>query len=94
LPNLGHWSVIGDLLEGRFDYVPYSILSGTHVRHFTRQSLCDLFEASGYRIVSIATVSFPPSPAGAEKLKRLASIPGASEDLSSAEFLVTAKPGA
>ena len=92
VPNLGHWSVIGDLLGGRFDYVPYSILSGTHVRHFTRQTLSDLFEASGYRIVSIATVSFPPSPAGTEKLKRLASIPGASEDLSTVEFLVTAKP--
>ncbi len=92
VPNLGHWSVIGDLLAGRFDYVPYSILSGTHVRHFTRQTLGDLFEASGYRIVSIATVSVPPSPAGAEKLKRLASIPGASEDLSTTEFLVTAKP--
>jgi hypothetical protein len=92
VPNLGHWSVIGDLLGGRFDYVPYSILSGTHVRHFTRQTLGDLFEASGYRIVSIATVSFPPSPAGEEKLKRLASISGASEDLSAVEFLVTAKP--
>jgi 2-polyprenyl-3-methyl-5-hydroxy-6-metoxy-1,4-benzoquinol methylase len=92
VPNLGHWSVIGDLLEGRFDYVPYSILSGTHVRHFTRQTLDDLFEAAGYRIESIATVGFPPSPAGAEKLKMLASIPGASEDLSTAEFLVTARP--
>jgi 2-polyprenyl-3-methyl-5-hydroxy-6-metoxy-1,4-benzoquinol methylase len=91
VPNLGHWSVIGDLLEGRFDYVPYSILSGTHVRHFTRQTLHDLFEASGYRIASIETVTFPPSPEGAEKLKRLASLPGASEDLSTAEFLVTAR---
>ena len=92
MPNLGHWSVVGDLVEGRFDYVPYSILSGTQMRHFTRQTLEDLFEASGYTIASIATVGFPPSPAAAEKLKRLASIPGASEDLSAAEFLVTAKP--
>jgi 2-polyprenyl-3-methyl-5-hydroxy-6-metoxy-1,4-benzoquinol methylase len=92
VPNLGHWSVIGDLLEGRFDYVPYSILSGTHVRHFTRQTLGDLFEASGYRVVSIETVTFPPSPDGAAKLKVLAAIPGASEDLSTAEFIVTARP--
>jgi 2-polyprenyl-3-methyl-5-hydroxy-6-metoxy-1,4-benzoquinol methylase len=92
VPNLGHWSVIGDLLEGRFDYVPYSILSGTHVRFFTRRTLHDLFEASGYRIDSIETVTFPPSPEGARKLKLLAAIPGASEDLSTAEFLVTARP--
>jgi 2-polyprenyl-3-methyl-5-hydroxy-6-metoxy-1,4-benzoquinol methylase len=92
VPNLGHWSVLGDLLEGRFDYVPYSILSGTHVRFFTRRTLHDLFEASGYRVDSIETVTFPPSPRGAEKLELLASIPGASEDLSTAEFLVTATP--
>ncbi len=91
VPNLGHWSVIGDLLEGRFDYVPYSILSGTHVRHFTRQTVGDLFEASGYRIESIETVTFPTSPEGAAKLKRLSSIPGASEDLSTVEFLITAR---
>jgi len=92
VPNFGHWAVVGDLLEGRFDSVPYSILSGTQMRHFTRQTLEDLFEASGYRVASVATVTVPPSPLGAEKLKRLASIPGASPDLSATEFLVTASP--
>jgi 2-polyprenyl-3-methyl-5-hydroxy-6-metoxy-1,4-benzoquinol methylase len=92
VPNLGHWSVIADLLEGRFDYVPYSILSGTHVRFFTRRTLRDLFEASGYRIETIETVTFPASPEGAVKLQLLASIPGASEDLSAAEFLAVARP--
>jgi 2-polyprenyl-3-methyl-5-hydroxy-6-metoxy-1,4-benzoquinol methylase len=92
VPNLGHWSVIADLLEGRFDYVPYSILSGTHVRFFTRRTLRDLFGASGYRIESVDTVTFAPSPEGAGKLQLLASIPGASEDLSAAEFLAVARP--
>ncbi|MET0620360.1 MAG: class I SAM-dependent methyltransferase, partial [Thermoanaerobaculia bacterium] len=32
VPNVGHWSIVDDLIRGRFDYVPYSILSGTHVR--------------------------------------------------------------
>jgi 2-polyprenyl-3-methyl-5-hydroxy-6-metoxy-1,4-benzoquinol methylase len=91
VPNLGHWSVIADLLEGRFDYVPYSILSGTHVRFFTRRTLQDLFEATGYRIESIDTVTFPPSPEGARKLELLASVPGASEDLSAAEFIAVAR---
>src|SRR5439155_14506700 len=31
VPNAGHWSILDDLLRGRFDYVPYSVLSGTHV---------------------------------------------------------------
>ena len=91
LPHVGHWSVISDLLEGRFDYIPYSILSGTHLRFFTRRTIVDLFEASGYRIETIDTVSFPASPAGLEKLARLSAFPQASEDLSVVEFLVVGR---
>src|SRR5262249_51436725 len=88
VPNVGHWSVIADLLEGRFDYVPYSILSGTHLRFFTRATMTDLFEASGYRMKSIATVDFPvPAPMRAA-FSRLQSFPHSSPDLTAAEFLV------
>jgi 2-polyprenyl-3-methyl-5-hydroxy-6-metoxy-1,4-benzoquinol methylase len=92
VPNVGHWAILADLIEGRFDYVPYSLLSGTHLRFFTRRTLTDLFDASGYRIDGIETVTFPPSPEGTEKLRRLSSFPGASEDLAVAEFLVVAGP--
>jgi 2-polyprenyl-3-methyl-5-hydroxy-6-metoxy-1,4-benzoquinol methylase len=92
VPNVGHWSVVADLLEGRFDYVPYSLLSGTHIRFFTRATLADLFEASGYRVEEVEGVTFPPSPAGAGKLAALAALPGASPDLTVAEFLVVARP--
>jgi len=50
------------------------------------------FDACGHRIETIDIVTFPPSPEGARKLELLASIPGSSEDLSTAEFLVTARP--
>jgi 2-polyprenyl-3-methyl-5-hydroxy-6-metoxy-1,4-benzoquinol methylase len=92
VPNVGHWSVVADLLAGRFDYVPYSLLSGTHIRFFTRSTLTDLFEASGFEIEEIDTVSFPPSPSGAAALARLRSFPSASPDLDVAEFVVVAKP--
>jgi SAM-dependent methyltransferase len=92
VPNFGHWSLIVDLLEGRFDYVPYSILSGTQVRFFTRRTLNDLFEASGYRIETVRAVVPSPSPEGAVKLEVLASLSGASKDLDVAEFLVVARP--
>ena len=62
--TLGHWSVVDDLIRGRFDYVPYSLLSGTHVRFFTRSTLIDLFEASGYRVRAIDADSWSrPRPA-------------------------------
>jgi 2-polyprenyl-3-methyl-5-hydroxy-6-metoxy-1,4-benzoquinol methylase len=91
VPNLGHWSVVDDLLRGRFDYVPYSILSGTHVRFFTRSTLTDLFEASGYRVGAIDAVVLPPSPLGAARLARLRAFPGASPDLDTSEFLAVAE---
>ncbi|MGH9399418.1 MAG: methyltransferase domain-containing protein [Thermoanaerobaculia bacterium] len=92
VPNLGHWSVVADLVAGRFDYVPYSLLSGTHIRFFTRATLADLFEASGYRIEETDTVSLPPPPAGAAALTQLRAFPGASGDLDVVEFLVVARP--
>jgi SAM-dependent methyltransferase len=90
VPNVGHWSVIADLIEGRFDYVPYSILSGTHVRFFTRRTLEDLFEACGFAIPAIDTVRFPPSPLGEARLAHLRGYPGASPDLDVVEFLAVA----
>jgi hypothetical protein len=87
VPNVGHWSIVDDLIRGRFDYVPYSILSGTHVRFFTRATLRDLFEASGYRLVEIDTQVLPASPQGAQRRDRLAQFPGASPDLDVAEFV-------
>ena len=91
VPNLGHWAVVDDLLRGRFDYVPYSILSGTHVRFFTRRTLTDLFEACGYRVRAIDAVMLPPSPLGAARLARLRAFPGASPDLDASEFLAVAE---
>ena len=90
VPNAGHWSIVDDLLRGRFDYVPYSLLSGTHVRLFTRRTLTDLFEASGYRVDDIAATVLPASPRGRARLERLRSLPGASPDLEVAEFLAVA----
>ncbi len=88
--NLGHWSVIVDLLEGRLRYRP-DVPAATPLRLFTRQTLQDLFEASGYRIETVETVRFPASPEGAARLASLRSFPGASEDLEAAEFLVVAR---
>jgi SAM-dependent methyltransferase len=91
VPNLGHWAVVDDLLRGRFDYVPYSLLSGTHVRFFTRRTLVDLFEACRYRVRTIETVLSPAPPEAAHRREILGSFPGASADLDVAEFLAVAE---
>ena len=91
VPNAGHWSVVDDLIRGRFDYVPYGLLSGTHLRLFTRRSLEDLFAASGFLVETIDTVALPSSPEGDRRCALLAAFPGASFDLDAAEFIAVAR---
>ena len=75
VPNLGHWSVIGDLLEGRFDYVP--------VLDPFRNARAPLHAADSPRPLRGLGLQdrldrdreFSASPAGAEKLQRLAPFP-------------------
>lgn len=50
VPNMGHWSVVWDLLEGRFDYIPVGILCTTHLRFFTRSGLEKLLADTGFVI--------------------------------------------
>jgi hypothetical protein len=53
-----------------------------------------LFEACGYRVRGIDTVTLPSSAAGAARRDRLGALPGASADLDAAEFVAVAESGA
>ncbi len=48
VPNVGHHSVVGDLLAGRWDYLPIGLLCYTHYRFFTRRTLADWLRRSGF----------------------------------------------
>jgi 2-polyprenyl-3-methyl-5-hydroxy-6-metoxy-1,4-benzoquinol methylase len=50
VPNIGHWSVVQELLQGRFDYLPVGILCCTHLRFFTEHSLRQLLVNAGFQI--------------------------------------------
>ncbi|MGB5749031.1 MAG: glycosyltransferase, partial [Desulfobacterales bacterium] len=52
IPNVRHWSVIKDLLEGRWEYRDAGILDKTHLRFFTWQSILSLLNSAGYHIES------------------------------------------
>lgn len=62
VPHVGHWSVLADLLEGRWDYCPVGIHCVTHLRFFTRRTLLDLLDRSGFVLESIEAtpVASPP----------------------------------
>jgi 2-polyprenyl-3-methyl-5-hydroxy-6-metoxy-1,4-benzoquinol methylase len=50
IPNFAHGSVRLALLGGEFYYRDTGLLDRTHLRFFTRETVEDLFEASGYVI--------------------------------------------
>ena len=94
VPNIANISVVADLLFGRFDIVPYSTLSGTHVNFFTKASLRAMLGDCGYEVEEIAFLPGLPTPATAALLERLRRDGDACPDLSSPELLVVARPRA
>lgn len=63
VPNVGHWSVVWDLLHGRFDYLPVGILCNTHLRFYTRSSLTQLLSDCGFTVVRWENAASPPPAA-------------------------------
>lgn len=61
VPNLGYWSVVRDLADGRFDYLPVGILCRTHLRFFTLRSLEQLLADAGFEIVRLRRHTPAPS---------------------------------
>ncbi|MCP4895820.1 MAG: class I SAM-dependent methyltransferase [bacterium] len=48
IPNVGHYSVVRDLLAGRWDYLPVGLLCYTHFRFFCRTTLEDWLGRCGF----------------------------------------------
>ena len=50
IPNIAHGSIRLALLQGKFEYSELGILDNTHLRFFTKKTVEDLFDKSGYLI--------------------------------------------
>jgi 2-polyprenyl-3-methyl-5-hydroxy-6-metoxy-1,4-benzoquinol methylase len=53
VPNVGHYSVVEDLMAGRWDYLPIGLLCHTHYRFFTRHTLEDWLGRCGFRALRL-----------------------------------------
>jgi SAM-dependent methyltransferase len=51
IPNVGHISTIYALLHGKWQYEEAGILDRTHLRFFTKQSVRDIMENAGLKVV-------------------------------------------
>jgi SAM-dependent methyltransferase len=51
IPNVGHWSLIQQQLQGQWDYTDAGLLDRTHLRFFTLSSAAAMFKSSGWEVV-------------------------------------------
>jgi 2-polyprenyl-3-methyl-5-hydroxy-6-metoxy-1,4-benzoquinol methylase len=58
IPNIRHITVLFNLIvKGRWDYTDTGILDRTHLRFFTKATMRELFEATGFRVESITPLA-------------------------------------
>jgi 2-polyprenyl-3-methyl-5-hydroxy-6-metoxy-1,4-benzoquinol methylase len=60
-PNIAHWRVLRELLNGRFDLADQGVFDRTHLRWFTPATFAAMFETAGFRITHVGPVT-PFSP--------------------------------
>jgi len=53
IPNIQHWRTVLSLLLGKWEYSDLGILDRTHLRFFTKASVCELFTRAGFEISKI-----------------------------------------
>lgn len=72
IPNIRHFPTLWKLVvQGRWDYAEAGTLDRTHLRFFTRATIQDLFDHSGYRILTLAGINrFQVNDPGEERLWR------------------------
>ncbi len=59
IPNIAHGAIRLALLQGEFEYTEFGILDNTHLRFFTRKTVEDLLENSGYLLKNLESTKLP-----------------------------------
>lgn len=59
-PNVSHWRVLRRLISGEFPQEDRGVFDRTHLRWFTPETYCALFERNGYNVEWVGAVT-PPS---------------------------------
>ncbi|HEY9845158.1 MAG TPA: methyltransferase domain-containing protein [Candidatus Caenarcaniphilales bacterium] len=59
IPNIAHGAICLALVQGRFEYTELGILDNTHLRFFTRKTVEELFNDSGYFLDCIDRTKLP-----------------------------------
>jgi 2-polyprenyl-3-methyl-5-hydroxy-6-metoxy-1,4-benzoquinol methylase len=92
VPNVGHVSVVRDLVLGRFDPVPAGLMDAGHLRWFTRQSLEDALDEAGWKVETIEGSTGATAPASASFRSSLAALESETSALDVYQWIAVARP--
>jgi SAM-dependent methyltransferase len=53
IPNVQHWTLLAQLLQGRWQYQDEGLLDRTHLRFFTLDSILQLFASAGLQVLDL-----------------------------------------
>lgn len=92
VPNVGHISLVRDLIRGRFDPVPAGLVDAGHLRWFTRASLTDALEEAGWKTTRLEGLPGAPAPESRAFLERVREFPEVDpESLTTYQWVATAR---
>lgn len=93
VPNVGHLSLVRDLLLGRFDPLPAGLADSGHLRWFTRASLSEALEEAGWTDVTVHSTPGAAAPDAEEFLRAAEEWAGADrESLTTYQWIAVARP--
>ncbi|TVX96099.1 glycosyltransferase [Cohnella terricola] len=74
IPNVMHYSLLRDVINGNWTYTDAGLLDRTHVRFFTWKEIVLLFDKAGYKNVQYSMTQVPIAPEDEEFIDNLARI--------------------
>ncbi|MGZ5052451.1 MAG: O-linked N-acetylglucosamine transferase family protein [Methylobacter sp.] len=82
IPNAQYWGIQSTLNSGRFIYQDAGLLDRTHIRWLTRITILDLFNKTGFQVVSmISRILQQPSPEMQDGIRQIALASGADPEM-------------
>lgn len=60
IPNIGHVSIVYQLLRARWNYADAGLLDRTHLRFFTQPTMVELFQQAGWTVHECTARVFEP----------------------------------
>ena len=93
IPNVMHFSVLKELINGNFSYQDAGLLDRTHIHLFTYNEIVKMFCQEEYQIEKVECVVFPSSPNEQDFVSKLMALSDGAEEFMfmAYQYMVSAK---